>query len=271
MSNYELYVFILCLIVYILLTTLSVVCLTIIARLSLRLINSGVQDEEILKEYEDSKKTRPAAKAAKVIDRIVSITLCAVFVVLLIASLAIRCTENSYCNLLPTYRVVHTGSMSEANPKNEYLSENGLTDQFEAFDLIRTERLPDEMDLELYDIVVYEMDGMMIVHRIVEIEEPNEAHPDCRHFRLQGDAIEAADRFPVLYEQMRAIYRGERIPFIGSFVLFMQSPAGIMCVLLIVVAMFAAPWLDKKLQAAKNERIKVCLGIDPTQTTPDAR
>ena len=95
----------------------------------------------------------------------------------------------------------------------------------------------------------------MIVHRIVEIEEPNEAHPDCRHFRLQGDAVDSPDRFPVLYEQMRAIYRGERTPFIGSFILFMQSPAGWLCILLIVVAMIAAPLLDKLLGDARKARL----------------
>ena len=41
MTQYEAYIFFLCLIVFILLTTLSVVCITIIATLSLRLIRSG--------------------------------------------------------------------------------------------------------------------------------------------------------------------------------------------------------------------------------------
>ena len=149
--------------------------------------------------------------------------------------------------------------MAKKNEKNTYLEKNDLNDQIQTFDLIRTEALPNEMKLELYDIVVYEVDGYLIVHRIVSIEEPNEKHPDCRYFLLQGDAVEAPDRFPVLYSQMRAIYRGFRIPFIGSFIMFMQSPAGWLCMILIVIAMIAAPMLDKMLEKARKERLLAML------------
>ena len=226
MTDYEIYVFFLCLIVFVLLTALSVVCLCIITRLSLRLIHNGVEDENIRNEYRKKQSKKTQSTYAKLIDYAVSGMVCLLFVTMLIGSVAIRYTENACCGVLPTYRVVKTSSMAEKNKKNEYLEHNQLNDQIQAFDLIRTEKLPDEMDLELYDIVVYETDGMLIVHRIVEIEEPNALHPDCRHFRLQGDAVDSPDRFPVLYEQMRAIYRGDRTPFIGSFILFMQSPAG---------------------------------------------
>lgn len=45
------------------------------------------------------------------------------------------------------------------------------------FDLIVVSPLPKESDLKLYDIVVYEADGQMIVHRIVDIKEADETHP----------------------------------------------------------------------------------------------
>lgn len=259
MTDYEIYVFLLCFIVFILLTALSVVCLYIITRLSLRLIRSGAEDENILKEHEKEQQKKHKNKYVKMLDYAVSGMVCLLFVSMLIGSIAIRCTENSHCGLLPTYRVVKTGSMAEKNPKNTYLETNNLDNQIETFDLIRTEKLPEEMELKLYDIVVYETDGMLIVHRIVEIEEPNESHPDCRHFKLQGDAVDSPDRFPVLYEQMRAIYRGERTRFIGSFILFMQSPAGWLCTLLILITMIATPILDKKLQTARKQRLELCL------------
>ena len=255
MTDYEIYVFFLCLIVFVLLTALSVVCLTIITRLSLRLINHGVEDEKILEEHRKKQNKKSKGCFGKVVDYTVSGVVCLTFIILLVGALVIRCTENSCCGMLPTYRVVKTGSMAQKNSKNEYLFENNLDDQIQTFDLIRTEQLPDEMELELYDIVVYETDGMLIVHRIVEIEEPNGQHPDCRHFRLQGDAVDAADRFPVLYEQMKAIYRGEKTPYIGSFILFMQSPAGWLCTLLIIIAMIASPILDKKLETARKKRL----------------
>ncbi len=262
MTDYEIYVFILCLIVFVMLTTLSVVCLYIITRLSLRLINNGVDDEQIFEEYKKRQSKKAKSKYVKIADYAISGVVCLAFVAMLIGSVVINCTENSCCGVLPTYRVVKTGSMAEKNDKNTYLTENRLDNQIQTFDLIRTEKLPEETELKLYDIVVYEVDGMMIAHRIVEIEEPNASHPDCRHFKLQGDAVDSPDRFPVLYGQMKAIYTGERIPFIGSFILFMQSPAGWLCTLLIVVSMIATPILEKKLQTAKNERLQIRLGYD---------
>jgi signal peptidase len=179
---------------------------------------------------------------------------CLLFLVMLAGSLVIQSTENTCCGNIPTYRVVLTGSMAEKHEKNSYLWKNDLNDQLQTFDLIRTEKLPAASELRLYDIVVYEVDNILLVHRIVGIEEPNATHPNERYFLLQGDAVEAPDRFPVRYEQMRAIYVGERIPFIGSFILFMQSPAGWLCTLLIVVSIIASPILDRILQKARDER-----------------
>lgn len=268
MTDYEIYVFFLCLIVFIMLTALSVVCLCVITRLSLRLIRSGVDDARILKEHRKKQDKKVKSKYMKFADYAISGMVCLLFLVMLIGSLAIRCTENMCCGALPTYRVVKTGSMAKIHEKNTYIRENNLNDQIQIFDLIRTEKLPDEMDLELYDIVVYEVDGVMVVHRIIEIEEPNEQHPNCRHFRLQGDAVELPDRFPVVYEQMRAIYSGEKTPFIGSFILFMQSPAGWLCTLLILASIIATPILEKKLQTAKDERIKVYFSYEISEQEP---
>lgn len=270
MTSYEIYVFILCLIVFVLLTTLSVVCLYVIVKLSLRLIRGGLEDQSILNEYRIQEyrkrhKHRDRTKYAKIADMVFSVIICSLMLVMLVGSLIIRGTENTCCGRIPTYRVVLTGSMSEKHEKNLYLWKNGLDNQLQTFDLIRTEQLPEEKDLQLYDIVVYEVDNIFLVHRIVGIEEPNENHPDCRFFLLQGDAVEAPDRFPVLYGQMRGIYRGDRIPFIGSFILFMQSPAGWLCILLIVAATIATPILEGILQKARKKRLVFLLEAASTQ------
>lgn len=257
MTDYEIYVFVLCLIVFLLLTLLSVACLCIITKLSLRLIRGGLEDEQIKKEHEKTQKHKKRIKYTKIADLVFSSVICLVFLAMLAGSLVIKNTENTCCGNIPTYRVVLTDSMSEKNEKNTYLWNHNINDQIQTFDLIRTEKLPGEMELELYDIVVYELEDILLVHRIVGIEEPNEEHPDCRHFLLQGDALSSPDRFPVLYGQMRAIYNGERIPFIGSFILFMQSPAGWLCTLLILASIIASPILDHILQKARNERLKL--------------
>ena len=132
--------------------------------------------------------------------------------------------------------------------------ENKLNDQFQQFDVVICEHIPDEKDLKLYDIVVYKHEDMYIIHRIVGIEEPNEKHPNERHFLLQGDAVDCSDKFPVLYSQMQGIYKGTRIPFVGSFVMFLQSPAGWLCMLLVVFAMIVTPIVEKILNREKEMR-----------------
>ncbi len=252
MTQYEIYVFLLCLIVFVLLTTLSSVCLYLITKLSVRLIRVGAEDENILAEQQ--KVVSRKSKYGKIVDTVITVVLCTVLLVAFTVSVLIAVSDDMPLDDVPTYRVVKTGSMAEKHPDNRYLVDNRLDDQIQTFDLIRTEKLPAEQDLQLYDIVVYQMDDILVVHRIIEIEEPNAAHPNERYFRLQGDASEAPDRFPVRYAQMLAIYRGERIPFVGSFVLFMQSPAGWLCVLLVVVAIVATPILNRKLLQERQQR-----------------
>lgn len=263
MSDYQIYTFLLCVIVFIMTASLSIYCTVTIARMTLRTIRGGLDDTRILEEHEKHKSKKQAAKWIKIADYAFSGVVCLVLLSMLTGAFVIRCTDNVYAGQIPTYRVVQTGSMAKKHEKNTYLTENGLDNQIQTFDLIRTEKLPDEMDLQLYDIVVYEVDDMLIVHRIVEIEEPNEYHPDCRHFRMQGDAVESPDRFPVLYSQMRAIYRDVRIPYIGSFILFMQSPAGWLCTMFVLLALIAMPILDNKVQKATKERLLLILPAEP--------
>lgn len=253
--NYDIYVSLLCTITYVLLTTLSVICIATITRLYVKLIRSGYEDKKILREYQRKEDNGIFLSVVKWANYALSFIAFVVLGLVFVASLTIQYADEAIFEFLPTYRVVQTNSMSTKNEKNKYLVENDLNDQIQAFDLIETKALPDEMELELYDIVVYEVEDILIVHRIVGIEEPNANHPDCRYFMLQGDAVSSADRFPVKYDQMRAIYTGVRIPFIGSFIMFMQSPVGWLCILLMLVGMIATPILERKIEDEKLERV----------------
>ena len=248
--NYESYVFIVCLIVYVLLTVISAIVVATITKMSIRLIKHGAEDDKIKREYEKRKKKRKCG----IFERMISLLFCVIFLFAFAFSLYVNVQEDKYFSNIPTLKVVNSASMSKKHEKNKYLTENNLNDQFQTFDLICLYELPAEQDLKLYDIVLYEVDDVLIIHRIVEIEEPNEQHPNERYFRLQGDAVERADRFPVKYSQMKAIYRGENVPYLGSFVAFLQSPAGWLCIILIVVAMIASPVFDKKIARAMEER-----------------
>ncbi len=252
MSGYDLYVFILCLVVYVMLVSVGLVVISVITKQMIRMIRGGLEDEVIKKEYQNNGQK---GKIGAIIEKVVTTIFLVVLMLIFTLSLYVNLAQNCFSENIPTVNIVRTSSMEKKNSKNTYLFTNNLNDQIGTFDLILTYKKPPAEEIKLYDIVVYEVDGVRIVHRVVGIEEPNERHPDERWFRLQGDAIETPDRFPVYYSQILGVYHGERVPFIGSFVLFMQSPAGWMCIILVLMAVIATPILEKKLNKVKHERL----------------
>ncbi len=265
MTKFEIYSLILCIVVFVLLVGIFSYMLTIIIKQRLKQLKAGLEDEEILKEFNNI--TKKKSKFSKVFDMIINSLICLFFGAIFLSSLYINCTQNVYFDNMPTYRVVLTSSMESKNKNNKYLFDNNINNQIGSFDLIVTYKIPKEEDLKLYDIVLYEVDGILVVHRIVGIEEPNTYHPNEKYFLMQGDAVGSPDRFPVRYSQMRGIYKNERVPFVGSFVLFMQSPAGWLCIFLVAVAMIGTPILENKLLKKRKERYLLLTSTGETATT----
>ena len=250
MRGFELYVFFLCLFVFISLTALFSCMIIYIARLKATIITNGLEDGKI-KEKLTKKLNSRATKFNAIMEKagtVFSMLFCALLCLFLIFTSVFSCNGDGVVETMSAIKVVASTSMSAKYENNKYLFENSLNDQLQMFDVVLLHKLPKEEDIQLYDIVVYEhISGALLIHRIVGIEEPNDTHPDERYFILQGDAVHYPDTFPVRYSQMRSIYRGERVPNIGSFVFFIQSPAGIMCIILMVVAMFLMPIADNYL------------------------
>ncbi len=258
MTSYDTYVFILCLIVLTLMTLIFSSMILMITRQSIRLIRMGAEDQRIYKRYLKTLK-RGKKETGWFFKAIAVLFVCALFIVFGFTAYMQIMAEKPTLDK-PTLRVVYSDSMSKKYEKNEYLFENDLNDQFSRFDLVVTYQLPKESDLQLYDIVVYEVDDVLLIHRIIEIEEPNDKHPNERYFRLQGDLVEYPDKFPVRYSQMKAIYRGERVPFAGSFVMFLQSPAGYMCFIFLIIEILAAPIIEKRIEKAERARLNEIRG-----------
>lgn len=256
MTPSEIYAFIICMIVYVALTALFTTLIIYLLRLILRLIRNGVEDEKIFAEYKKSLKKK---KKKNILEAVFTVFVFALMFCVFGFSVYTQYTADNVTGKIPACRVVLSGSMSKKYEKNKYLFENELNDQFNQFDLIVTRELPAEKDLKLYDIVVYEVDDSLVIHRIVGIEEPNEKHPNERYFRLQGDNVHVADKFPVKYSQMKAIYKGERLPHVGSFIAFLQSPAGYMCFILIFLGVILIPMMEKKIEKEKRKRLAVFL------------
>lgn len=252
MSGYDLYVFLLCFIVFAVFAGLSIFMIYTIMQLQLKLMKHGHSDEEITKEYEKEQNENPVLTWTV---RILTWMMCLVFATAFVFSLWLNATKDRPANGIPSIKVVKSESMATKYEKNTYLVENDLNDQFQMFDIVVCHHMPAEDELELYDIVVYKYDDVHIIHRIVGIEEPNEKHPDQRYFLLKGDANKYDDEFPVLYSQMQGIYKGIRIPYVGSFVMFMQSPAGWLVILLVLFASVGTPLVESKWKKARTERL----------------
>lgn len=254
MQAYEQFNLILCIIVFIAFTLVFSAMITIIVKLSLKTIRAGIDDEKIKEEYLQEKNQKKN-RLVTILSSAVPILVCAILACALGFSLYARFSQNSKVGKIPTFKVVETGSMETKNKANDYLFDNNLNDQIATFDLVLLHQLPKEEDLKLYDIVVYEINGYFIIHRIVGIEEPNIHHPDERWFVLRGDANIYADDFPVTYDQMSSIYRGEAVHHVGMIVIFMQSPAGMLCFLLILFAIIVTPIIEKILGEAVHNRL----------------
>lgn len=250
----------LCYVVYALMTIVSIAVIAKLTTMSIKLIRNGADDKDILKSYHKSRRREERIaqkKAGKAFDWLVSFLLFVVFAGVFGFSVYVNLNEDVYFEDIPTVKIVQSDSMSEKNEKNTYLFENNLGNQFNTFDAVFVYKAPKAEDLQLYDIVVYELKGSYIIHRIVEIQAPTDNHPDEYWFKTQGDAVDHADYMVVKESQIKAIYRGERIPFIGSFVTFMQSPIGWMCLGLMFIATMVTPVIDKKLENERKKRLSV--------------
>ena len=88
------------------------------------------------------------------------------------------------------------------------------------------------------EIVTYPADGFLVTHRVKAIVDEN--------LILQGDANNAADANPVPAEQIlgKVILT---VPWLGHAALFLKTPVGFLCFLVIGFLMECGlSWLSKK-------------------------
>ncbi len=251
MSGYEIYTLVLCAIVFILLASVLSFLASVVMSFYVRLVRAGLEDKDLEEEYGVALQTKGKGKWRKAVS---SALFAVFFLVFFGITIALNVMGNVFFADIPTLKMVNSGSMSQKHVKNTYLVENNLDDQFNTFDLVLLYKAPEEMELQLYDVILYEVDGAYVIHRIVKIEEANEEHPNERYFLCCGDANEYADRFPVLYSQIRGIYRGQRIPYVGSFVAFLQSPAGWLCIFYAFIMTIVMPLAERKIRRERAAR-----------------
>lgn len=145
------------------------------------------------------------------------LVLCIVFGFTLICNLTIIIKGTLYPEQPPsvlgvTPMVVKSGSMSGSDEGH-----------IEIGDLIFVNKA-DPQELEVGDVIAFMEGSVVVTHRIVEIQTDDNGQ---RQFITKGDANNAEDQRPVTEDRLVGIYRS-RIPRVGDFVLFMQTPLGML-------------------------------------------
>jgi len=152
--------------------------------------------------------------------------LCIVFGAMLLCNLTIIIKGTLYPEKPPsvlgiTPMVVLSGSMSGNAP-----------DHIEIGDLIFVDKI-EAQALEAGDVIAFMEGKVVVTHRILEVFTGDDGK---LQYVTKGDANNAADLEPVHEDDLVGIYKF-RIPKVGDFALFLQTPLGM--VLFIGVPMLA--------------------------------
>lgn len=145
----------------------------------------------------------------------ISILLCIVFSFMLICNMTIIIKGTLYPERPPsvlgiTPMVVLSGSMS-----------GDAEDHIEVGDLIFVGKTEAE-ELEVGDVIAFMEGKVVVTHRIIEVQTGENGEPE---FITKGDANNAQDQRPVTSNNLVGIYKA-RIPKVGDFALFLQTPMG---------------------------------------------
>ncbi len=127
------------------------------------------------------------------------------------------------------------------------------TGAFNKNDLIIIKKV-DPSSLEKDDIVTYRgRDGDIITHRITDLITDTKDGQEVPAFETKGDYSPGYDFYPVRYEQIIGEYQF-RLPKLGGIAMFLQTPAGVIVILLIpVIIVFAVDFLIKRKQQKSSD------------------
>ena len=227
-------------------------------------VQSGEEDAELIYEEAMGKREKTVAQkilhySGKALSYLVLLLLVGVFTGSLVSRF--MGTEMSIGGNIPL--VIVSGSMSYKNDANQYLYANHLDDQFQTYDIIVVNPAASPDDIELYDVIAfYSSEGTVVVHRVVEIVDTSEG----KMFVTRGDANKASDANALYgdylpYQQVVGEYHGARLPAVGAFVLFLQSGAGVVCVISIVYCFAIFEFYRRKMDLAIEERTEKLLSF----------
>ena len=229
-------------------------------------IKEGNEDIDLIDSclIEEEKKHSKRHKTWRIISKTLYITSYILVFGFFAFSLTSRILDNNMLIGDTGIVVIATGSMSKKYKENTYLEENNLNDQFSAYDIIQIKKYKENEVPSLYDVVAFKTkEGVMIVHRIIEINQPTSDSPMT--FKTKGDANKNGD-YGNLYDKLTkddivGYYTGKNVPAIGSFVIFLQSNSGIITIVSIGYCVFMFDYYRNKLEKAITDRTNLLVEL----------
>lgn len=159
--------------------------------------------------------------------------------------------------------VVASGSMSQRHEVNTYLDAENLNNQFDTNDIIVLKKVTDRSEIKKYDVIAFVNDkGINVIHRIIGYSGDS--------YITRGDSNDADDKYKPKFEDVIGVYTNKRIPLVGIFVLFFQSPSGVVTVGALVFCLAMMDRQNKQLREMQLERLqklREAIGFDGEQTS----
>lgn len=235
---------------------------------NINLINSGKEDIDLIDNaiYEENQSKNKFSKVIKIITKIVSSIVLVVIVAIFSISLINKVKDDGIIFGNSTLMVIASDSMSKKN--NDIVSSNSsLNNQFNTYDIIGISKYSNQDEVKLYDVVAFKnKNNVTIVHRIVKINIDEQTKEVT--YLTQGDSNLYPDNTSgsqyigyLSYDKIIGKYNGTRIQGLGIFVIFLQSPAGIVTIISLVYCLIMYDYLSNKYKKAIVDRTNVLIDL----------
>lgn len=188
---------------------------------------------------------------------IISSVVIAILTAIFITALVYRVNNDNLFIGNSTYMTILTSSMECRNEKNEYLDEYNLDDQILQYSLVGVEKIEKEEDLKLYDIVAYEYEEIVILHRIVAIKIDEETNKTI--YTLKGDANESSLNYEkeLEFEDFIGKYNGFQNYGLGVTITYVKSNIGIIAILSAAIFLFLTTFAEDMINKEYKNRLSL--------------
>lgn len=230
-------------------------------------IEIGKKDIELIDEviYFKQEKVKKRKKVFSIIKSTILYTLIAIMIPIFIVSAINKFSGNRAMIGDKTFMAVGSASMSFKNEKNDYLfDENNiekynLDNQFQTYDIIILTNVRSDSDLELYDVIAFWEEGKSAptIHRIINIS----TRDGVLTYTTKGDANENKDPSYRTLDDIVGKYTSKRIRGVGIFIIFFQSPVGMITILSVIYCLIMVDRLSKKLKKVQDARVEKLSGV----------